>query len=250
MSVLHLLFITLAIIQSYLFTTKEQANNYTRIKVIYKSPDYIIDDKEYWFDAEIFVTYNGNYTIYELPYHKTYSINERLVYDSAKYEYFICNENNKQGFLLKDIRDSLSKKIAGDSILAARAFNGDNRNFNMADSLKALGKTTIVREHLSENKFIDKYYFANPNFYDSAYFYYSNELRNIRFTISNTLDSVNDSKLLKVQYFIKHDDSKTASKFKSFYINSLEIQNAPSPDESALKDLFDRFIAQEKISAK
>ncbi|MGG9961613.1 hypothetical protein [Ferruginibacter sp. SUN106] len=152
--------------------------------------------------------------------------------------------------MLKDIRDSLGKKIAGDTILAARAFNGDNRNFDMADSLKALGKTTIVRERLSENEFIDKYYFANPNFYDSAYFHYSNELRTIRFTISNTLDSVNNSKLLKVQYFIKHDDSKTAPKFKNFYINSFEIQNAPAKNESALKDLFDRFIAQEKISAK
>lgn len=243
----NLILLMLGFLNSCLLSTGNKGNNYTRIKIIYKSPDYIMNDKEHWFEVEKFITYNSDYTICELPYNKFYTVNDSLVYDSLKYEYFICNEMNRTGFLLNKITDSLTNKISADSILKTRVYNG---NVDIADSLKTMGKATILREKISENKFLIKYYFLEHHFYDSAYFYYSNELRNIKYTISKSLDSINNAKLIKVQYFIKHDESKTPEKFKNFYINSLEIQNAPAPDEGPLKILFDRFIAVEKKSIK
>lgn len=235
------------ILNSCLPASHHQVNNYTRIKIIYKSPDYIDDDKEYWFDSEIFITYNGKYALYEIPYHKTFAFNNQPVYDSIKYDYFVCNDSTKKGYLLKTLGDNLDKEIASDSILASRAFNGDNSNCDIADSLKTMGEYKVIRVTTSEHQFIDKYYFLNHHFYDSAYLYYANELRNIKFSISKKLDIANKAKLIKEEFFIKHDANKTPEKFRNFYINSMEIQNSPAVNENEIKHLFERFIQREKI---
>jgi hypothetical protein len=222
-------------------SNKKLRGNITRIKVTYVSPDRVIENKGVSFISEFYISYWGKYTIYELPYHITNEIDNVLIYDSTKYEFFICKKNKTTGYLLKNLNDSFAKKIAGDSIIATRAMaGGDGNQFGFTDiEIKSINK-------LSDVEPVTYRYLFDSAFYDSAYLSYKNELKNIEFSLSKTLDSTYNSKLCKIQLFIKHDTLGILPNLKDFYINSFEISDAPSKNEQALKDLFERFIQDEK----
>ncbi len=231
---------------SCLGSSKNLKRNIIRIEVTTRSPDRIVDNRGETFVHDFYISYYGQYLLYELPYHKTYEINNEVIYDSVKYEFFICNHDTKAGYLLKNIGDSLKIKIKGDSILRTRAYYGSG---DMTDAfaelkIKALDKLRIINAET-----IYKYTFDN-NFYDSAYFYYCKDLTDIEFSFSRLLDSMYNSKLCKIQLFIKKDSSITSPELKGFFINSFEIRKTPVTNEGEIKNLFDKFIQDEKNKIK
>lgn len=227
---------------SCLGSSKNLKKNIIRIGVTTRIPDRIVDNHGETFIHDFFISYYGQYLLYELPYHKTYEINNELIYDSVKYEFFICDHDTKAGYLLKNISDSLKMKIKGDSILRTRAYYG---SADMTDAFAELKIKTLDKLSIINTITIYKYTFDN-NFYDSAYFYYCKDLTGIEFSFSRSLDSIYNSKLCKIQLFIKKDSSVTSPELKDFFINSFEIRKAPVTNAGGIKDLFDRFIADEK----
>jgi hypothetical protein len=214
-----------------------------KIKVTYKSPEEIIDGKGVSFLTSFNINYYKQYIVVELSYHVTSEINNKLIYDSIKYEYFVCNPVNKFGYLLKNISDSFKVKINGDSILRTRAYNGvgmDSVKFSDVGGVKSIQKL-----HTSSG-LIHKYLFNNDNFYDSAYFYYDEKLKWVPFSADKVLDSMNNSKLFKLEFFIKHDTAGVTPNLKDFFINSLEISEEQVTNKNGLKILFERFISDEK----
>lgn len=225
-------------------SNKWKGNHIIRIKVTTISPDRIVDNKGVSFFNQFYISYYDRCRIYELPYHKTYEIDNRLIYDSVKYEFFICTADNNLGYLLKEPSDSFSIKIKGDSILNTRAYGGDG--LTKGDLFKEL-KIESTKKVIEDNeKLLYRYTFINQ-VYDSAYFYYNSYLKDIKFSFSRPLDSTNNSKLNKIELFIKHNGPNTPAQLKAFYINSFEISIAPSENEQELKNLFERFIKQEKL---
>jgi hypothetical protein len=221
---------------------QNSGNTITRIMVSYISPDRVINNKGESFIYDFYISYYRQYRLYELPYHKTLEIDNRLIYDSTKFDFFIYNTTNKFGYLLKGPTDSFKVKMSSDSILKLRALGGtwDIADFFKEVKNKSLCKLTDINE--SE---VYRYIFENE-FYDSAYFYYKKDLKNIEFSISKTLDSSYDSKLYRVQHFIKHNGASITPALKDFYINSIEFDKKPAANENEIKALFERFIKEEK----
>ncbi len=211
-----------------------------RIKITYKSPEKVVDNIGISFTSEFYISYRGQYTIYELPYHVTKQINNELIYDSTKYEYLICNKQHNMGYMVKQLTDSIGKKIAVDSIIATRAMGGGAGNLDVFAELKIKSVNKIE----DTNLVIYKYLFDNYS-YDSAYFYYKDELKDVKFSFSKKMDSAHNSKLSKMQFFIKHDTINQIPGLKNFYINSFEIESAPNKNEQALKDFIERVIKKE-----
>jgi len=192
---------------------------------------------------DFYVSYFKQYVLYELPYHKTHEINNELVYDSVKFEYFILNSKRDYGYLIKSENDSFSHfNIRKDSILNTRAYF----YFDTLKKEDLFREMTMKKEDkisVGKEKEIHKYIFDHY-FYDSAYFYFDKSLKQIKFSFSKSLDSTYDSKLYKMQMFIKHNKSQdTISALKDFYINSFEIIKEPVSEE--VKKLFKRYIAFE-----
>jgi len=181
-----------------------------------------------------------------LPYHKTYESDNKLIYDSLKYEFFVYKYNNKNGYLLKNANDSFRMQINKDSILKARAYGS---NWDISETFKEVKIKGLNKLQNDSKQFIYKYIFEN-DIYDSAYFYYNNDLKNIRFTLSKSLDSTYNSKLYKTEFFLKHKSLSYGVELKDFYINSLEIKKIPFSNENDIINIFERINIHEKLKNK
>jgi len=242
--VLTTIFLALGILCITCIVNKKRLeNDITRIRVTTKIPEKIVDEKGQTIVIDFYVSYYRQYMIYELPYHKTFEINNRLIYDSIKYQFFICN-TKKNGYLIKSPVDTFTRRIIGDSILLANAYGGSG--WDTLDIFRELKISNITKLSGNDKKIIYKYTFQNE-FYDSAYFYYNRDLKDIKFSFSKKLDAANNSKLNKVELFLKHDANNTPPQLKDFYVNSLEIAKAPGENEQELKNLFERFVKDEKL---
>ncbi len=187
---------------------------------------------------EFYVSYLDNYIIYELPFHITNAENNILQYDSIKYEYLIFNKNEKIGYLLKSITDTFKIVSNIDSILKERGFNGGKGDYDIFDNLEILNKKILLDKG---NKKLFRYIFKN-DYYDSAYVYFDKGLKKVSFSLSKSLDSVNESKLVKLQYFLKKDTATMKSDCeKDFFSNIFEISEEKSENTKALNDLYERF---------
>lgn len=211
-----------------------------RISVLTKIPDNIVNGHGVFIEIKFYISYFKQYIIYELPYHKTYDINNKMIYDSVKYEYFVCNSDNNLGYLIKNLTDSFEKKIIWDSTLKSRAYGGSIDSFNFREiKIKTINKLN------HSAALIYRYIFDNY-FYDSAYFHYDPRLKGIKFSIDKKLDSINNSKLVKAELFLKHDSLTKIDNIKEFYISSIELSEISGPELKQIKFLFDRFIKDEK----
>lgn len=215
-------------------------DNITKIKVTTKIAGRIVEDHGETIVIEFYISYYKQYAIFELPYHVTSEVDNVLIYDSTKYDYFVCSLNNKTGYLLKNPTDSFGKKIEGDSILKNRAYGGGG-----TDTFRLEGLTIkSIKKLNSDSSIIYRYLYNDNSFYDSAYLHLDKKLKGISFSFDKSLDSINDSKLSKIQLFLKHGGSQDNPNLKDFYINSFEIAKVPSGND--IKSLFDRFIQDEK----
>lgn len=240
----YALIIIFTLVYSCVTSNKKSEKEIVRCNVVTKIPEKIIENHGEMLVIDFFVSYYNQYVLYELPYHKTYEIDNKLIYDSLKYEFFIYNSNNEYGYCLKNQNDSFVLRVNKDSVLKARAYGG---NVEIEAIFKEVKIKSLNNLNNDGQTCIYKYEFDN-DFYDSAYFHYDTALKEIRFSLSKSFDSANNSKLYKVQLFLKQDRSAAALNLKDFYINSFEIRKAKSKNEIVLKRLFDRFIKEEKVN--
>ncbi|MGC4101030.1 hypothetical protein [Ferruginibacter sp.] len=216
-------------------------NHIRRVKVSIINPEEIYNGKTYSLDIDIYINYYKEYVVYELPYHTLNWFSDGSHTDSLGYEFFICEESTRKGYLLKNIGDSLLKKIPGDSIIYSRAYDGGKGDKDMLAGFKI---NSLIK--IADTPFVTYRYVFDHHFYDSAYFQYDISLKDVTFSFSRKLDSVQDSKLSKIMLFIKHDKELVPPGIKEdFFIARFEMKDATRADESALRNLFERFIKKE-----
>jgi hypothetical protein len=214
---------------AYAITSKPAPGKITKIKVTSNFPLKYIDNHVEIVDLAFYISSYEGYEVYELPYHKTSEINGRLIYDSLKYEFFIHKANSDFGINLKALYDTLGAKTNIRKVLNERGL----QNVNTLDSFKMM---RVKSEHKIKTDSNVVHLFELENqYYDSAKFFYNSSLNDIKFTFSSTLDSINKSKLYKIQYF-----------FKDLSTVTFEISKVAITNQQDLKNLFERFINQEK----
>ncbi|MEI7735205.1 MAG: hypothetical protein WCI49_07040 [Ferruginibacter sp.] len=209
---------------------------FIRLNFSYISPDKVTDTNTYSFSTSVFISYYGDYRLYELSYNKTAEVDNVLLYDSVKYDYFVHNVDSGYGYFLKNMNDSFKIRYRNDSILQ-RSFNGGKKyTADFMTEVKIIKSDTISA---SKQEQIYRYV-LNDKIYDSVYLYYDERLRNIDFSFSVYRDSMANSKLCKARWFLKNP--KTASYIpENFYENVAEIKLAPATNRQALINLIERY---------
>ena len=227
-------------------TSKMHTEMIRRIKYTFKMPDKIIENKGMGDTVIFYVSYQGDLIVYELPYRTASVDNGILMYDSLKYEYFIFNRKDSFGYSLKNISDTFLYKKKIDSMLKGRGADQGKGNY---DVLKEMKKDSFSEIYNNGSKKIYKYLIAD-NHTDSSYYYFDNDLIDIEFSFSRQLDSVYNSKLYKMEVFVKHDDSlsKANPALTHFFITSCEIIR--DPNVKAIGNLFRHYKQFEKAKFK
>lgn len=206
-----------------------------RIKFSFIMPIRVTERKGIVDTMSFFVSYYDHYRLYELPYHKL-DRDETLTTDSIKYNYFICNSNNAFGYVFDNVIDSFLRKVNKDSILKPRAVGGGDNVINLSNiNIIGTKKIGIGNKFILKNTVSDIYY-------DSLYLHFDSNLKDIKFCLSKSMDSMYNSKLYKFEMFLKYDSiAKANPQLTDFFVNRLEIKKEKSEDEQALINLFKRF---------
>lgn len=188
---------------------------------------------------DFYLNYYKDYIVYELPYHKTFEIDGRPIYDSVKYDFFVYKINDRFGYLLKNFDEPFTNRISSDSILKARAYGGGvYENPDSFLEFKYEGKSVLKN---ANDEMIIKYT-LNNDIADSIYFYFNSNLRKITFSLSRSMDSVYNSKLVKFEAFLKHDSNIIVSDRKNFFVSSIEMRKDVRTDSAEIKALILRYV--------
>ncbi len=139
------------------------------------------------------IDYYRNYVVYSLPGSRKFENNEKI---PGTGKLFVYKRGEQFGYLLKD-RNAMNRvKLRVDSFLQARAFAGARFYAGPNDSLvqRSISKGgAIVEEGYAP---IRKY---NESIFDTMYFSYSKDLRDVPYSLSPALDSLRGMKLCKVR---------------------------------------------------
>ena len=209
-----------------------------QISFTFSSPRVVKDGKGIKDEIKFYITYFENYTVYELPVRETSSIDNFLIYDTINYEYFIIVNKINKGYLLKNLKDQKRFPIDVDSLLKERCFNGGKGDYDIFQNLVLNKKKEI--EKTIDTKLV-KYSFSK-SIIDSAYLYFDKNLLEIPFSLSKSLNLEYSSKLVKIKYFLKHENvGKNEDVENDFFVTYLEIKKAHRSNEKEIINLIKRF---------
>lgn len=234
----------------FFYTCSGQNNNapkpvIKRIQIAVDIVNSVYNGKGYFNNIDFFVNYYKEYSIYEIPYHKQYQFNDKILYDSIKYNYIIFNTVTNAGYFLKSITDSFTIRINADSMIKEKMFQGYDfyAAIKNKDSAEVMYNNTTASEFANQE--IVKYRLLNNQVSDSIIYYYDKSYNDIPFSFSPYLDSLYGKKLQKVEIFHKYDPKKTPDDLKIYYKNYFTITKVPADNESDIFALFEKFITME-----
>lgn len=244
-------FITLAFVILF-YTCSGQSNNVKkplikRVRIAVNMVNSVYNGKGYFNNIDFFINYYKDYSIYEIPYHQQYQINDKLLYDSIKYNYIVFNNLTNSGYFLKSSTDSFTTRINADSMIKEKMFHGYDfyTAIRNKDSAEVMYNSTAASK--SVNQEVVKYRLPNNQFSDSMVYYYDKSYNDIPFSFSPYLDSLYGKKLQKVEIFQKYDPKETPNDLRIYYKNYFTIIKVPAVDKADVFALFEKFI---KIESK
>lgn len=151
------------------------------------------------------IIYKENTVIYEMmPNHKEEINKDTLTVHTVEYKYFIMKKGEKYGFFYNSLNTSNNRKLLADSLLKKTGFlDGDlfkNKNeYSLCKTIKNKGKYAKIEVYLPKLK--------KEGRPDTTLIYYSKELKNIPYSLSESLDSSTKMKVCKFRFaFNAHFD--------------------------------------------
>ncbi len=206
----------------------------------YSMPVIHLDSSIEFFKTDFATIRYGDVTMYELPYWESFSENDSLISETSAYEYFVFRNNEKDGYLLRRLEDTIKRKVNKDSLLSLRAYYGNN-----FDSMLNLKNSHRV-EAGKNGKFSIKYPKPNP-LLDSIAAYFDVSKKNLKYTLAPKLDSIYASKLFKVVFWQSAKALLNKDKIDTPLIATIEIKPEVIKNPKPLYKFFNRFIELKEI---
>ena len=209
----------------------------------YSMPVIHLDSSIEFFKSDFAIISYGDITMYELPYWESFSKNDSLISETSAYEYFVFRNNDKDGYLVKRLEDTIKQKANKDSLLSLRAYY--HNNFDSTLSLK--NSHTI--EAGTNGRFTIKYLKPNP-FVDSIAAYFDVSKKNLKYRLAPKLDSIFESKLYKVVFWQSAKALLNKDKIDTPLLVSFEVKPEEITNPQPLYKFLDHFIEITQTSKK
>jgi hypothetical protein len=226
----------------------------TVTKISYKTqlPIVNLSGEMKYIKGNITFYYAKEYTVYKLP---TYDLDDEGInkITNNSYNFFVVKNNESIGYIYDTlIWDNLIKrnnrifnksnwrKINADSTLKGRGFIDFNVYNLVMQSKLAYSKTenninSLIRVY-TPTKIIDESY------NDTTFLYFSKSLKNIVFSFSRQLDSVENLKLVKIRLL---SNEKFSQQYKIILPKRefvFEINKLPATDSSEIIELLEKVF--------
>lgn len=195
------------------------SNSIKGIKLFVNYPVSIIngDNNSFFILIDtVSIFYLDNYILYRLPESRNFETNEKILGTES---YFLFEEKATKGFFFTTIKDSSKYlKLPVDSVLKARAYFGANFYISPDDSLVEIST-------IDKNTYLEKYVKKTSTGFppeltpDSIYYYFTNTMKDINYSISPKLDGVKKMKT----YMVRIMFNQKFSEQHKLMINKREI---------------------------
>ncbi len=175
----------------------------------------------------ISIYYVNNYIVYKLGASRGLETGQKR---NGSEPFFLYYQNSTIGSLYDSInQQGGGTKASVDSILFNRAYTGMKSDLSDSDWQK---RESIREGESLIEKFIPKVSSDNPDNVDTAFFYYTNNLKEIEYSFSKKADSLAIMKLYKIRLLYKEkltkDDKKIPAREIFFKIEKREISDVDS----------------------
>lgn len=158
----------------------------------------IVDGKIYELIDSTSIIYKDNFKLYEMmPNHTAKISKDSIIGEEVKYKYFILRKGDKYGFLYDSLNTINNRKLLADSLLQKTGFlDGDlfkNKNkYILNKILKNKGDYAKIEVYIPKTN--------EESSPDTTLIYYSKDLKNIDFSLSQSLDNYNKVKVCKIEF--------------------------------------------------
>jgi len=236
--ILFILIITAISCSLFVGKAKYQPKEYSKVHVTYllpirAKPDFIDMAK-----VQFNIIYVDGYRLYEFKSRKTIgeAVDDtiRLVKDTIINEYFVYKLGDTHGFHLMHLTDSFLNKQRVDTFLTERALYKIK-----VDAIRA--HASLARTYYSNGDMVQVYNPEKNDGIDSIYFYYNNSKRDIKFSLSQKLDSQYQSKLYKMMVLTPKDTTAYADYANKYRWISIELSSQSIDNKAALDSFFNRL---------
>lgn len=215
-----------------------QPKDYSKEHVTYLLPIRVRPDFVDMAKVQFNIIYADGYRLYEFRSRKTIgeAVDDtiRLVKDTMINEYFVYKLGDTYGFHLMQLTDSFLNKQRVDTFLTARALYKIK-----VDAIRA--HASLTRTYYSNGDMVQVYNPEKNDGIDSIYLYYNNSKRDIKFSLSQKLDSQYQSKLYKMMALTSKDTTAYADYANQYRWISIELSSQPIDNKIELDTFFARF---------
>lgn len=231
-----------------LFTTKCKLGNSQGLRIaevyhnlqIPKKDGALID----WADS-VKVIYHQNFILFQVPYTEELSFvewdslgepQETLIGAELKHQYFIYRNGDSIGFSYKSLNDQTAQEKRVDTFLNTKVFGTlvfyDKENYTLVETQKI--NDTVLEKYIPKIKF-------DYSYGDSMYYYFSDKLKNLDYTLSKELDSLRRTKLFRVVSIYNSGYDTTLKAQLPRHVYTFEIRPTTLNNTKQITEFFDRF---------
>jgi len=223
--------------KNFFSCTKKINQNIKGVKATYSipiiRPDGVVIENKNFFN----IYYFDSLIMYQFRTAFDSSHNDSLISIGYHDNYFVFSKDSKYGYSYDPYHDQRDNKLLStDSMLNKHALQ--NFRFQLIDSTKR------ITSHFDSANQILKEIFASPeepSNKDTAYFYYTNKLKDVNFSFSKELDSIKNMKLYKIRIINGkkyYEDQKISIPKRE---TTFELTKIPVTNSQQIFLYFDRY---------
>ncbi|WP_442590299.1 hypothetical protein ACSBL2_03560 [Pedobacter sp. AW31-3R] len=223
-------------------------------KIVLRSKIESSDKKFKTVLSEIGICYYSDYTLLEIP---VISVNTYLTLDTGMniiksksslphttFRYFVFKNSTSEGLRYDSLAQIKGRPFSVDSLLKRKAYKDAIFYNPKTDKLISSKKSKINPESLVE---VYSRLPAENRYQDTLKFHYCNEMNNVRYSFSNTLDQHDNGKIYKIDNTFSTVIPNSGNPGQIQMIRMVfEMHKDENSDMESIKNYFEKFIAEKE----
>jgi hypothetical protein len=217
-----------------------------QFKLLYSLPTLSADNKLITITDSQYIIYYKDLVLYKFPYTKEYSSNlfdsageiieHKIIRTDTNFHYLIYRKGELSGYAFDSTQDQKGRRVLVDSFLKTRFMVVDRYIFNSNDSL--INKTQEPNNAIQETYLRT---FKNDKWdCDTNQLFFSDQFKNIDFSLSKKLDSIKGIKLFKIRQISNGNPKNENFFFQQKRELLIELIEIPFDNSKEIVDFWSR----------
>jgi hypothetical protein len=211
---------------------------YKKVKLVGNLPLVYSDGQVSNIIDSIYIVYHNNDILFKMPYTYTFENEDTILWQEERFNYFVYRDGERFGCYYDSTRNLRTQKREVDTVLKYKTFGSkdlyEDSNSILVDAKRNVENYPLVEKYVLKTK-------PDFSYPDTMLFFYTNSLKDIKFSLSNTLEKLKKRRVTKVrflynsQYYTEFPIKFPQREFR------FELAEEPLNDVSEIALIFERY---------